>query len=508
MRLVTAREMAEIDRRAAAEYGIPGLLLMENAGAAVARAAARMVPDGPVAVLAGPGNNGGDGFVAARHLANAGRDVTVYCLADRERYRDDAAANLAMLERLGVPVRFRGPTPGELQAAALVVDALLGTGARGAPRGAVAQAIRSIGSAGRPVLAVDIPSGLDGDTGEAWEPAVRAGRTVTFGLAKRGHFLGEGPERCGELVVADISLPRPLLEETPAMELATPEMVRALLPPRGREDHKGSRGRVLVVAGGPGFLGAARLAAAGAVRAGAGLVTLAVPAPLWEALAAGGPWEALTRGLAADEHGAVAADALPEVAALAQGVRAVLVGPGLTTWKGTAVLVRGLLEQETRVPLVLDADALNVLAEDPGPLAQARRPVAITPHPGEMGRLMGTTSDAVQRDRVGHALTAARELGCVVVLKGAGTLIADPGGRLFLNPTGNPVLATGGTGDVLGGMVAALAAQGTSLVGAAVAAAYVHGLAADARVEREGRRGFAAGDLLGWLGEAFRRVEG
>ena len=508
MRLVTAREMAEIDRRAAAEYGIPGLLLMENAGAAVARAAAQMAPDGPVAVLAGPGNNGGDGFVAARHLANAGRDVTVYCLADRERYRDDAATNLAILERLRVPVRFRGPTPGELAAAALVVDALLGTGARGAPRGAVAQAIRSIGSAGRPVLAVDIPSGVDGDTGEAWEPAVRAGRTVTFGLAKRGHFLGEGPERRGELVVADISLPRPLLEETPAMELVTPEMVRALLPPRGREDHKGSRGRVLVVAGGPGFLGAARLAAAGAVRAGAGLVTLAVPAPLWKALVADGPWEALTRGLAADERGAVAADALPEVAALSQGVRAVLAGPGLTTGKGTAVLVRGLLEQETQVPLVLDADALNVLAEEPGPLAQARRPVAITPHPGEMGRLLGTTSDAVQRERVDHALTAARELRCVVVLKGAGTLIADPGGKLYLNPTGNPVLATGGTGDVLGGMLAALAAQGTSLVGAAVAAAYVHGLAADARVEREGRRGFAAGDLLSWLGEAFRRVEG
>ncbi|MDA8064483.1 MAG: NAD(P)H-hydrate dehydratase [Thermaerobacter sp.] len=505
MRLVTAREMAEIDRRAAAEYGIPGLLLMEHAGAAVARAAAQLAPGGPVAVLAGPGNNGGDGFVAARHLANADRRVTVFCTADRERYREDAAANLAILERLGIPVRFQGPTPGELQAAALVVDALLGTGARGVPRGAVAQAIRSIGSAGRPVLAVDIPSGLDADTGEAWDPAVRAGRTVTFGLAKRGHFLGEGPERCGELVVADISLPRPLLEETPAMELTTPEMVRALLPPQGREDHKGSRGRALVVAGGPGFLGAARLAAAGAVRAGAGLVTLAVPLPLWEALSAGGPWEVLTRGLAADERGAVAATALPEVAALDQGVRAVLIGPGLTPGEGTAALVRGLLEQETQVPLVLDADALNVLAGQSELLA--RRPVAITPHPGEMGRLLGITSEAVQRDRVGAAFTAARELRCVVVLKGAGTLIADPGGKLYLNPTGNPVLATGGTGDVLGGMLAALAAQGIPLVGAAVCAAYLHGLAADLRVEREGRRGFAAGDLLAWLGEAFRRVE-
>lgn len=513
MKLVTASEMRELERRAADEAGLPTLVLMEHAGRAVAQVTWKLLRErggNRVVVVCGKGNNGGDGLCAARHLANAGLSVRVYLLARDQDLEGDAATNLRALRAGGVEVdNVVGAVDTALRAvgvgADVIVDAIFGTGFRGSPMGLAARAIEAINDSRLPVVAVDVPSGLDADTGRVEGPCVRAQVTVTMGLPKVGVLLYPGAAYCGQVVVADLGLPRRLVLEGAPLprEVATAAQVARLLPPRAPETHKGTYGRVLVVAGSSRFPGAPKLAALGALRCGAGLVRLLVPSCIFPAVAASA-LEFMPAGLP-DAEGALDPSALDLVMEYAQDADVVALGPGLTTAEGVTRVVRGVLEACDR-PLVLDADALNVLRGHHSVLRTARAPVVITPHPGELGRLLGISTSEVQRARLEVARSAARLTGAVTLLKGARTVVASPEGRVVVNPTGNPGMASGGMGDVLTGAVAALLGQGLVPFDAAWVAAYLHGLAADLLAEEWGDRGLLAHDVAERIPEAIYRV--
>jgi NAD(P)H-hydrate epimerase len=507
MRLVGSAEMREIDRTAIEGFGIPSLTLMDRAGRAVAEAATELAaPKGRVVVVCGGGNNGGDGYVAARLLRGAGRDARIIALVATERLSPDARAVRDQAERAGVPVDDQGELvafeagPGDV-----VVDAIFGTGLARPPEGAFAEAIARIEAAraaGARVLAVDVPSGLSADTGRPLGPCVRADRTVTFGFQKRGLVLHPGPAFAGEVAVADIGIPAAAAARVAVgSEVLSEPEVRMLVPPRAPDAHKGDAGRLLVIAGSPGKTGAAHLALTGALRGGAGLVTLAARAEVLPFALAGRP-EAMSTALAG--NGPLARSDLQALLAAAKGADALAIGPGIPRGPETAELLRALLER-ARLPAVLDADALNALAGAPAAIAAvaaAGVPLVLTPHPGEMARLAGTTTEAVQADRIGIASAKAREWGATVVLKGARTVVADPQGPPAIVPTGNAGLATGGTGDVLAGLVGALLASGLPAPAAARVGAWVHGRAGDLAARRFGERGLVAGDL----GEAIGAV--
>jgi len=504
MRLVGAAEMREIDRVAIQELGVPSLTLMDRAGRAVAEAAEALAgPRGRVLVVAGGGNNGGDGYVAGRLLRGAGRDARVLALVPAARLSPDARAVREQAERAGVPVDDVGElAPLETGVGDVVVDALLGTGLARAPEGAFARAIERIEAArisGARVLAVDVPSGLSADTGRPPGACVRADRTITFAFLKRGLVLHPGAALAGEVLVADIGIPPEAARRVPAgCELLVELEARLLVPERAPDAHKGDAGRVVVVAGSAGKTGAAHLALTGALRGGAGLVTLAARADAVPLALAGRP-EAMS--VALPGAGPLARADLGALLAVAKGAGALVVGPGIPRGLETGELVRALVER-ARVPAVLDADALNALAEHAELLRPFEGPVVLTPHPGEMARLCGTTIEAVQADRIGIAAERARAWNAVVVLKGAGTVVASPSDPPTVIGAGTPGLATGGTGDVLAGLTGALLAGGLTPFTAARAAAFVHGRAGEWAVRRTGVRGLVAGDL----GEAIGAV--
>jgi NAD(P)H-hydrate epimerase len=536
MRVVTAAEMGEIDRRATEEYGIPGLVLMENAGLKVFDCVRRVLGgvDGKrVVVLAGKGNNGGDGLVAARHLLQNGARVKVLFNGDPAEAAGDAGVNLEIWKRLGQRLHLLQDRNAvqllqlALLPADLVVDALFGTGFRGEVRDRARKAIEAVNESGKPVVAVDIPSGVEADTGAVRGPAVQATHTVTFGLPKLGLVLEPGAGRTGELHVVDISLPRPLLEAEAegGRYLLTPALVRGWLPPRGVEAHKGRFGHVLVAAGSRGMSGAAVLAARAAAYAGAGLVTLAVPRGI-QAVAAGLQPELMTLGLPETGAGTLSRAAREQIEEFLPRVSVLALGPGLSAHPETVELVRELLPG-VRVPCVLDADGLNAFAAGEGeagrshvgapagaPVAESFPPggfrekpdLVLTPHPGEMARLLGLKGAAeVQADRLGVTERTAAAWRCTVVLKGARTLVAEPG-RTYINPTGNPGMATGGTGDVLTGMIAGLLAQGLEPGLAAAAGTFLHGRAGDLAAAERGQASLLAGNLLEYLPAAFREL--
>jgi ADP-dependent NAD(P)H-hydrate dehydratase / NAD(P)H-hydrate epimerase len=486
--VVTAAQMRALDRATIDDVGLPAITLMETAGRAVAEAARRMLGDrrGHVAVVCGPGNNGGDGFVVARVLCDHGHDAVVYLAAERGAVRGDAAAHLAIYERAGGVVREIA-APGQfaamasqLAAAALVIDALFGVGLARPIEGHLADVVAAMTPATR-VLAVDLPSGLCADTGRVLGVAVVAARTVTMAVHKLAHASAPGFAHCGEVEVADIGIPRALLvEANRGAGVVEASDVAAWLPRACALDHKGRRGHVLVVGGAPGMRGAGRLAALAALRAGAGLCTLA---------ADGDP----------DAPDAVMTGGLVPGAALAgllAGKAAIVIGPGLGTTATTAARVREVLA--SGLPAVLDADALNVVAGDLSPVVAAAGLVVITPHPGEAARLLGTTVCAIEADRLAAVRALAALTRAVVVLKGARTLVCD--GRsddayVSINPTGGPALATGGSGDVLAGTLGALLAQGLTARDAARAGVYLHGAAGDQLATRHGHRGVVSSDL-------------
>ena len=510
MRILTAKQMREADRRTIEEVGVPSLLLMENAGLQVVAAMdARFgsLATRRVVVLCGRGNNGGDGLVVARTLRQRNIDVSV-CLVGRVAdLQGDARTNLDSLGHLALPVvEVTDEADWERQASAigsrdLIVDALFGTGLSSPLAGLPRRIVDDVNALGAFVVSIDLPSGLSADTAEVIGPCIRASLTVTLGAPKLPVALPPGLEMAGEVVVADIGIPADVIEamEAPELRLVTAESLRPLVPARLRDANKGSFGHVLVVAGSPGKTGAAYLAAMAALRSGAGLVTVATPRSCQPVVATLGA-EFMTERLDESAEGTVAASALSAV--LAHPATVIAAGSGLGSGTGVAAFVSALVVRADR-PLVLDADALNAFAGRPGGLKpRSGQTIVVTPHPGEMARLLGVAIADVQVRRVDVARDLARSAGLFVVLKGHRTVIATPSGRVYVNPTGNPGMATGGTGDVLTGMIAGWLAQLGDAERACLLAVYLHGAAGDCAARDEGEVSMIAGDLLGRIGES------
>jgi NAD(P)H-hydrate epimerase len=510
----TADEMRRVDQRAIGELGMPAATLMENAGRGAAACIQAALPGlglprrgVRIAVVCGKGGNGGDGFVVARWLKRAGHRVEVWLLGSPKDLRGDAALKMREMERRGLRARVvedDGVLARALPAAQLVVDAMLGTGSRGAPAPPVADAIERINASGRPVVALDIPSGLSADGDAPPGPVVRAVLTPTFAGLKRGLVAGAGVLLAGRVVVVDIGVPRAEVERGVTTFLTEPADVARHFPARPREAHKGSYGHLLVVAGSVGKTGAAALAARGAMRAGAGLVTVATAASA-QAVVASLLLEAMTELVAETTARTIGLKARERLNDLASTRDAVTLGPGLGLDEETQALARDLVSGCAR-PMVVDADALTALAGHLDSLRGAPAVRCLTPHPGEMARMLGATVADVQRDRVTTVRQFAAAWGSPVVLKGATSVIGVPDGTVILNPTGNPGMASGGTGDVLSGVLGAFLARGLEAATALVAAVYLHGLAGDVAAERVGQESLVASDLIEALPEAFRRV--
>ena len=510
----TADEMRRVDRRAIHALGIAGATLMERAGRGAAECIQAALPGlglprrgVRVAVVCGKGGNGGDGFVVARWLKRAGHRVEVFVLGPLPELRGDPALKLQEMQRRGLRARVvddDATLARALPAAQLVVDAILGTGSRGAPTAPVAAAIERINASGRPVVSLDIPSGASADGNPPAGPAVRATLTPTFAGLKRGLVAGAGAVLAGRVVVVDIGVPRAEVERDITTFLIEAADVARHFPPRPREAHKGSYGHLLVIAGSVGKTGAAALAARGAVRAGAGLVTVATAASAQPVVAAM-LLEAMTEPVAETPLRTIALDARDRLTELATRRDAVTLGPGLGLHEDTQALSRDLVARCAR-PMVVDADALTALAGHLDRLRDAPSARCLTPHPGEMARMLGTTADEVQRDRIATVRDFARAWRTALVLKGATSVVGVPDGTVLLNPTGNPGMASGGTGDVLSGILGAFLARGLEPSAALASAVYLHGLAGDVAAERVGQESLAAGDVIEALPEAFRRV--
>ncbi len=503
MKLARAEQMQEIDSAAINDLGIPGLVLMENAGrktACLLRKYFAQVQGGEIAVVAGPGNNGGDGFVIARHLCEMGTDVTVYLLVEGKKIRGDAAVNLGIIKKMGIPVHLvldRSDVDNlDLDSFAVIVDALFGTGLKRDVVGHFADVVEAINRADCPVVSVDMPSGIDSDSGRIMGVAVMADLTVTYGVAKPGHFVYPGKEMVGILEVADIGIPARIVEQAGLKcELIDGNMISPFLPVRGLNSHKGTFGHMLLVAGSQGKTGAALLAAMGGLRIGTGLVTLCVSRKL-NTIFESSLFEAMTIPVAGGVDGAPTIADFEAISAAMRGKQAMVVGPGLGMDDGTKELVQQIWQQAA-IPLVVDADGLNGLAADTGQLRQeCRAPRILTPHPGEMARLTGVSSRDIQQNRIHAAMELAGKVNGYVILKGAGTIVAAPDGRVAVNSSGNPGMATGGMGDVLAGMIGGLLAQGLSPWKACCLAVFIHGLAADKLAEEMGC-GYLASEVAG-----------
>ena len=510
MKVVSGQVMQLMDQRAIREIGVPGLTLMENAGRACVDAILENFGPGEgktALIVAGKGNNGGDGFVIARMLRQKGWQAPVLLLAARDAVTGDAAENLARLEPGSVVCAPEGPSAHVqlFQSATLIVDALLGTGVKSEVTGGYGEAIEMMNAAGVPVLAVDIPSGVDAASGRVLGLAVRADLTVSFALPKLGNILHPGGELCGRLVVADIGMPDVVVAEAPGYEFVDLACAEKLVRPRAAAAHKGSSGNCLIIAGSTGKTGAAAMAANSAVRAGSGLVTLAVPAGL-NALLEVKTTEAMTLPVGTPTAGFFRAGALGELLQAARGKDVVALGPGLGGTPSTVYLVHSLI-RSLPGPLVLDADGLNAVSAAPELLLSRQgRVTVLTPHPGEMARLAGLSVARVEADRIGCARDFAGRFQLYLVLKGARSIIAAPDGSIAINGSGNPGMATGGMGDVLTGLIASLVGQGYPPFDACLLGVFVHGHAADLLVESKGTQGMKATDVQEMLPEALRRL--
>ncbi len=515
MKVVSAAEMRELDRTTIEDYGIPGVVLMENAGFQVIQVIRELLPgieNKNVCVFSGKGNNGGDGFVVARHLYNLKAGVKVFLLAKKEEISGDAKTNMSIWENMGqrievIDQNFRfDDLHADLAGSDLIIDAIFGTGFRGIPGQPAAGVIEQVNRSGKPVVAVDIPSGLQADSGLIEGLCVKASCTVTFGLPKLGLVQEPGASYTGKLHVADISIPAFLYNnESLKRQLLTRDLVRGWFQPRRPASNKGDYGRVLIVAGSRGMTGAACLAALSAARTGAGLVTLAVPSGV-QKLAASKLTEIMTVALPESSEQTIGSGALDEILTLAQRFDVIAIGPGITTHPETVAFIRKIIPV-LNIPCVLDADGLNCLAGHTEVFKLTSAPLVLTPHPGEMGRLTENTAAQIQKRRLEITEKAAKDWGVVLLLKGASTIVAAPDSRVYINTTGNPGMATGGAGDVLTGIIAGLIAQGLSPFDAAGAGAYLHGLAGDLAAGQKGCRGLVAGDILDYLPDAILETE-
>lgn len=505
MKVVTSEQMRNIDRRASSEFGIPSIVLMENAALAVADVIHERYAEAErVAVLCGTGQNGGDGFAIARHLFNRGYSPLVVLVGDEAKVTGDSATNLGICRRMQLTVRTVGDAREIDEAmvhvldADLVVDALFGTGLTRPLDGMYAETAEMLRNLHVPVVAVDIPSGLQASSNRVEGPVIHADLTVTFAAPKPAHVFQPAAALCGEVIVADISIPEAaIVEEGVKLSLLTPADIAQVFTPRPPDAHKGTYGHAALICGSDGRSGAAILAARGAVHAGAGLVTVLTDrdtARLVDSVSI----ESMTEAFDVNTS-------VEQLVARLKGRDAVLIGPGLPDSEESYARVRAILPHIDR-PLVIDASALNALQDGIESLASLSVPKIITPHPGELARLTGSTAAAVNDDRIGAVTDAARRSGAVAVLKGHQTLIATPAGEVFINPTGNPGMASGGMGDVLAGIIVALLARGLDPLDAACAGVYIHGVAGDLLMEQQGDTGMAAMDVAPLIPRAIGRV--
>jgi NAD(P)H-hydrate epimerase len=499
MKILTGAQMRSIDRRTTDRFGVPSIVLMENAALAVVDAIFEHYPDcDRAAIFCGTGANGGDGLAVARHLENRGVVPVILLVGDKSRLEGDALTNFQICERLGIPM-YAILTSGDVEAAIVhaadadvVVDAIFGTGLDRAPTGMQADVIRAIAELRLPVVAIDLPSGVDASSSVPFEPAIQAEVTVTFAAPKLCHVFQPAAMLCGEVIVADISIPHAAVdEENVALSLITPRDVQPLISARLADTHKGTYGHVAIVAGSPGRSGAAILATRGAIRGGAGLVTVMSDADTARLIHSGSV-EAMTFSGG-------------DMRAFLEGKDAVLIGPGLPDQDRAYTWVRATASA-IELPLIIDASGLNAFAGHAAEINPRSLPRIITPHPGELARLLGSDAASVNADRISSAREAAKVCNCVVVLKGHQTLVAEPDGRVHVNPTGNPGMASGGMGDVLGGLIAAFVARDIDPADAACAAVYIHGFAGDLLKEEMGDTGLTAGDLAERIPAAIKRL--
>ena len=519
MKALTVVEMREVDRLTTQRHGVPSLALMENAGTSVAgfmRQRFAHLERRRTIILCGKGNNGGDGFVVARKLQEMGGNPAVYLFADPDEMRGDAAVNRKRWVESGgeLHLAIRANEFASVKIAigdaAIIVDALLGTGTRGPVEGLLREAIQVVNSRRREqaVVAVDIPSGASADTGEVASAAVEADYTVTFTAPKIGMLYGKTNECCGQLLVRDIGSRWELIEEIGKgnVRWSEPREFPEFAIPRKPQGHKGDYGHALIVAGSVGKSGTAVLASWAALRAGAGLVTAATPEPILSIVAAHTP-EVMTEPLRATETGSISLRNIDHgyFDSLLEGKKVLAIGPGLSTHRETQEFVRAVVRNRT-VPIVLDADGLNAFAGQASELKNSHGMLAMTPHPGEMARLLGSTTVDVQARRMELAMKAAADWNCCVILKGHQTTTALPNGSVWVNSTGNPGMGTGGTGDVLTGMLAGLTAQyGIDTWGRVLSfGVYLHGLAGDLAYADNGEAPLMAGDVIRYIPRAYK----
>ncbi|MFB3895650.1 MAG: NAD(P)H-hydrate dehydratase [bacterium] len=513
MKIVTAEQMKQIDRTAIDHRNIPSLRLMEHAGKAVTTTLLNDFPTAKrIAIFVGKGNNGGDALVVARLLHQKQKKVSVYLTANSAEMSPDAKSNLnkyLRLRRAPKPIQITKDLlhnlPQLLAEFHLIIDGLLGTGMKGKVAGLLADIIFLINDARKPIVAIDIPSGLHADTGEPLGISIRAALTVTLGLPKPGLITYPGAEYAGKLVIADIGLPPDLMiDEKIKLNWLTASEMKSILPFRKPDTHKNNFGHVLVLAGSVGFTGAATLTSISALRAGAGLVTLGIPKSLCDIMESK-LTEVMKLPLPETEQRSLALKAEQPIMEFAKKATVLAIGPGLSLNEETKQLVRKIVIQST-LPMVIDADGITAISDDLSVLQQAKAPVILTPHPGEMARLLHSISKMVQSNRIELARRFAQDYNVILVLKGARTVIAEPTGQVYINSTGNPGMASAGVGDVLTGLIAGFLSQKVSPLNSALLGVYLHGLAGDLAAEQLTQYSLIASDILAYLPQSFRNI--
>lgn len=514
MKILNSFQMREVDRKAINELGIPGVVLMENAGRSAFEEIARRFPDfrnKKISILCGKGNNGGDGFVIARHLINNGANPDIYLFGSESDVKGDARINLSILLKMGVKInninvdedweKFKG----NIKDSEIIIDSIFGTGFQGRLEGLWEKIFADVNSYKGYKIAIDIPSGLSSDTYMVKEPSLKADLTITMAAPKIPHIFPPASEKVGEFVVADIGIPESLFENPSYfLELITEKKIRnsKIFKKRKRDSHKGDYGHVLIVAGSIGKTGAAVLAGLSVLKAGAALVTVATPKSCLPIIASSAP-ELMTFPLEETEEGTISETALEAILKFSEDKDAIVLGPGITTNPSTVEFVHSFLKN-LKLPAIIDADGINCIASFPS-VIKGRSNIAITPHPGELGRVLKITPRDILNNRIEIVRHFAMENECYIVLKGWRTLIGEPGGSIFVNPTGNPGMATGGSGDVLSGILGGFLAQTGELLEALILGVYLHGLSGDIGAEKKGEISLTAMDILENLPNAIGR---
>ncbi len=514
MKVATPEQIGKMDTEAITKIGIPGIVLMENAALKVVEEIVKSVGNvngKKAVVLAGKGNNGGDAYAVARHLHNIGTKVLVFITSKKTEIKNDAEINLKIIEKINIEtVEIIGKDEvlklkEELEACDVVVDGIFGTGFKGQISGIIDEVVSLVNNSLKYAIAIDIPSGVNGETGKVLGRCIKAHKTVTFSYPKTGLLINPGCEYTGELVIADIGIPK-IISDAINMEttLIDESHVSGIIPKRYRESSKGNYGRVLIISGSTGMTGSGCLCAKAALRSGAGLVYLGVPSALRDIYSTQ-LVEPIVIPLEDRGNGYLSKESMHEIIKEMERMDVAAIGPGISSRQDVSEIMGELLIN-ARIPLVLDADALNAVSGDVGILKKSKVPVIVTPHPGEMSRLIGVSIPDIQKDRIKYARDFSSEYNVITVLKGAKTIIATPDGRIYINPTGNPGMSTAGTGDVLTGIITGFWGQGFAPEDAAVAGVFLHGLAGDIAAANRGEYGLIAGDLIEELPYAINKI--